>query len=210
MRTPEGRQRRRAAPIFVSIRIDAPWERVWQLTQDPAAHVRWDARFSAIVPTASLPGGGYRFRYERRVPGRTIVGVGATIGERERPDGTRTSALRFDTDDALSPLGAGRGYWRYVPDGDGVVFSTGYDYEPGWGRLLDRLVRPAIGWLTAWSFDRLRLWAEQGAAPERWPLATALQPWRAGRPRAGRCRRRAPGAHAFAGAPATLADLAAP
>lgn len=194
----------------MSIRIDAPLERVWQLTQDPAAHVRWDARFSAIAPIASLDGGGYRFKYTRRIPGHTIIGTGATIGERERPDGTRTSALRFDTADRLSPLGAGRGYWRYVPDGDGVVFSTGYDYEPGWGRLLDRAVRPVIGWLTAWSFDRLRLWAESDAAPERWPLATALQPWRSGRPRAARCGRRSPRAHAMADAPAALAELVAP
>ena len=85
-------------------------------------------------------------------------------------DGIRTSALRFDTRDRLSPLGPGRGYWRYRPDGDHVVFSTGYDYEPAWGRALDRLlVRPLVGWLTAWSFDRLRIWAETEVPPERWP-----------------------------------------
>ena len=34
------------------------------------------------------------------------------------------------------------------------------------GRWFDRLVfRPFIGWATAWSFDRLRLWIEQGIAP---------------------------------------------
>jgi hypothetical protein len=202
--------RRRPAPIFVSIRIEAPLERVWRLTQDPAAHVRWDARFSAITPIETLAGGGYRFRYERRMPGHTIVGSGATIGERERADGTRTSALRFGTDDPLSPLGGGRGYWRYAPDGDAVVFSTGYDYEPGWGRALDQLVRPALGWLTAWSFDRLRLWAEAGCPPERWTLITALQPWRSGRPRAARCARRPPRGHAMSDAPATLSTLVAP
>ena len=32
---------------------------------------------------------------------------------------------------------------------------------------MDRLAfRPLIGWATAWSFDRLRLWLEDGVAPE--------------------------------------------
>ena len=198
-------------PVFVSIRIRASLERVWELTQDPAEHARWDARFSSIAPIEELPGGGIRFAYERRIPGHTIAGLGTTIGERSRADGTRTSALRFDTRDRLSPLGPGRGYWRYRPDGDHVVFSTGYDYEPAWGRALDRLlVRPLIGWLTAWSFDRLRIWAETGQPPERWRLRSALQVWRPDRPRASRCTRRPPGRNAFAGAPATLDTLEAP
>jgi len=202
-------------PLFVRIRIAAPMERVWELTQDPGLHARWDARFSAIVPTGPLAGGGTRFHYERRLMRHTIHGTGVTIGERLRPDGTRTSALRFGTDDPLSPLGEGRGYWRYEPDGDGVVFSTGYDYLPGWGRLLDRLVlRRLIGWMTAWSFDRLRIWAETGMPPERWPAASVLWLWRPDRPRAGRCgrvpARRGTHADVMAAAPHTLAGLAAP
>ena len=45
-----------------------------------------------------------------------------------------------------------------VPDGVySVLFATGYDYAPGWGRALDAvLMRRIIGWMTAWSFDRLR------------------------------------------------------
>ncbi|WP_106816955.1 SRPBCC family protein [Microbacterium timonense] len=197
-------------PLFVSIRIAAPMERVWELTQDPAQHTRWDARFSRIVPTAPLAGGGTRFVYERRLPGCVITGTGTTIGERLRPDGTATSALRFDADTRLSPLGAGRGYWRYRPDGDAVLFSTGYDYAPNWGRGLDLLVRPLIGWATAWSFDRLRIWAETGTPPERWPLRSVLWWWRSRRPRAARCERRAPHRHVMADAPATLQELAQP
>ena len=35
------------------------------------------------------------------------------------------------------------------------------------GRLVDRLAfKPLIGWATAWSFDRLRIWAETGQPPE--------------------------------------------
>lgn len=197
--------------IFVSVRIAAPVETVWALTQDPAQHVRWDVRFSRIVPLHALAGGGERFRYERALPGHVIHGVGTAIGERERPDGTRTSALRFETADRLSPLSGGRGYWRYAPDGDGTVFTTGYDYVPGWGRLLDAIiVRRLVGWATAWSFDRLRIWAEGGVEPERWPLAAALAVWRSDRPRASRCARRAPGRDAFAAAPETLDTLQAP
>lgn len=197
--------------IYVAIRIAAPLETVWTLTQDPAMHSRWDARFSRIVPLGDLDGGGYRFRYERALPGHVIHGIGTAIGERHRSDGSSTSALRFYSPDRLSPLGPGRGYWRYTPDGDGILFSTGYDYEPGWGRVLDGLgIRRLVGWLTAWSFDRLRIWAETGEPPERWRLSSVLQVWRAGRPRAKRCARRPPGRDAFAAAPATLDTLEAP
>ncbi|MDY0908919.1 SRPBCC family protein [Microbacterium sp. CFBP9034] len=198
------------APIYVGIRIRASLERVWELTQDPGLHPRWDARFTAITPTGPIAGGGTRFRYELRVLGRTIVGEGTTIGEVSRPDGSRTSALRFATAERLSPLGAGRGYWRYRPDADGVLFSTGYDYAPGWGRAADVVVRPLVGWLTAWSFDRLRIWAEDNVPPERWPVASALMPWRRGRPRASRCVRTAPHGRVMDDAPATLRELAAP
>ncbi|MFC8454179.1 hypothetical protein [Kitasatospora sp. NPDC057223] len=92
--------------------------------------------------------------------------------ERHRPDGSRVSALRFAADGPYSPLQSGSGYWRYVPEpASGTVrFITGYDYR-GWpgplGALVDRwCVRPLTGWLTAWSFDRLRLWAERGITPE--------------------------------------------
>jgi len=197
--------------IFVEISIAAPLDRVWELTQNTELHPRWDARFSSITPIADLESGGYRFRYELALPVHTIVGTGTSIGERRRADGTSTSALRFDTADRLSPLGAGRGYWRYAPQPDGsTTFTTGYDYEPQWGVILDRLfLRAFIGWMTAFSFDRLRLWAETGVEPERWPLHSALWFWNAGRPRANRCRRR-PTRPAMSDAPATLDTLEAP
>ena len=211
-RDPAGRPPRggAAAPLWVETTIRAPLDRVWELTQTPTEHVRWDLRFSRIVPEADLPGGGWRFRYERSLPGHVISGTGTSLGERGRPDGTRTSALRFDTADRLSPLRAGRGYWRYVPVADGVRFVTGYDYEPGFGRLLDRLLRPVVLWMTAWSFDRLRIWAETGTPPESWPLVSVLAVWRADRPRASRCGTTAPRRGALADAPATLSTLEAP
>ena len=185
-------------------------DEVWRLTQDPAEHPRWDLRFSSITPEQDDGGGPVRFVYERALPGHVIRGTGISLGEKVRPDGTRTSALRFTTRDRLSPLRDGRGYWRYVPTPDGVRFITGYDYAPGFGALPDLLLRPVIAWMTAWSFDRLRIWAETGTPPEQWPLASALQVWRRDRPRAGRCRTRPPGRGAFAEAPASLERLAAP
>lgn len=197
--------------IYVEVLIRAPLDRVWELTQDPALHSRWDARFSSIRPVAALAGGGYRFRYERSIPFHTIRGTGTSLGERSRPDGTRTSALKFTTSDRLSPLGDGRGYWRYIPTEDGVRFITGYEYRPGWGALVDRLVmRRIIRWMTAWSFDRLRVWAERGEAPERWALPTVLAFWRHDRPRASRCIQAPGGRSAMDEAPATLRTLEAP
>ena len=197
--------------IYVEIEIRGSIDRVWELTQEPAQHPRWDLRFSSITPTDELSSGGYRFRYERRLPLHTIVGTGTSLGERSRPDGTRTSALRFTTADRLSPLGEGRGYWRYVPTADGVTFITGYDYAPGWGRAIDAIVlRRFIGWMTAWSFDRLRIWVETGVEPEAWPLLSALRFWRGDRPRASHCRRVPRRGRAMDDSPATLSTLEAP
>jgi hypothetical protein len=197
-------------PIYVEILINADIDRVWELTQDTDAHPRWDLRFSSITPTGTTHSGASRFSYELRIPGRTMAGTGISLGERRREDGTRTSALRFAPQDRVSPLGDGRGYWRYVPAPQGVRFLTGYDYRPGWGPL-DRLgVRWLVGWMTAWSFDRLRIWAETGQEPERWPWWTAFTVWRADRPRASRCRRQPARGRAMDDSPQTLETLGAP
>lgn len=205
------RKDRGRRPIYVETLVRSDLERVWELTQDIEAHPRWDLRFSAIVPTSTTPDGAWRFRYELRLPFHRICGTGISLGERRRPDGTRTSALRFTTTDRLSPLGEGRGYWRYVPTADGVRFLTGYDYRPGWGPVADALgVRWLLGWMTAWSFDRLRIWAETGTPPESWPLWSVLQVWRPDRPRAARCRRTPLRGSAMSESPATLDTLARP
>ena len=154
--------------IYVEARVAAPMDRLGHATQDPDAHASWDLRFSSITHLPTPDGEPRRFRYDNRtVPLAPMTGVGVSLGERHRPDGSCTSALRFSADSRLSPIASGDGYWRYVPDGPEIRFFTGYDYVPGWqGALLDRvLVRPAIGWMTAWSFDRLRLWLDHGISP---------------------------------------------
>jgi len=167
--------------VYVEVPVRASMDRLWELTQDPSCHPRWDLRFTAIIPT---PGTSpQEFRYEFKLPLRTIRGTGTSLGTRSGAQGQATSVLKFTTRDVFSPIGPGAGYWRYIPGPDGIRFITGYDYSPGWGplgRWADApLIRPALGWATAWSFDRLRLWAEDDVSPERarnaWLLDVGLR-----------------------------------
>lgn len=230
--------------VYVEALIRADLEELWRLTQEPREHQRWDLRFTRIDPLPRPdPTGARRFRYAvRLLPGLTIGGTGVSAGERIKPDGSRTSALRFGSTHQLSLIRSGSGYWRYVPTPDGIRFLTGYDYQPGWGRLgrlADRVFRPLMGWGTAWSFDRLRLWLENGVTPETslrraladvgvrvgvmvatWgltPTAAAvlisagcvLVPPMPSTPAARRCRRRPPDRRS-ATPPSTLAALERP
>jgi hypothetical protein len=171
MMKPSRRDRRRR-PIYVESRIRADVERLWDATQIPGQHQRWDVRFGRITYLPRADGHPQQFTYATTVaPGVTIAGTGESLGDRDRPDGTRWSGLKFWAADRRSIIDAGAGYWRYVPTDDGVRFLTRYDYRPRWGRVgesVDRWVfRPVFGWATAWSFDRLRLWLETGTSPER-------------------------------------------
>ncbi|MFG2561054.1 hypothetical protein [Streptomyces sp. NPDC048496] len=158
--------------LYVETRIRADLEDLWERTRNPVQHQRWDLRFTEITCLPGGPSDAQRFRYATRVlPFLTVTGTGISAGERRRPDGDRVSALRFASAHPLSLLAEGSGYWRYVPTPDGIRFLTGYDYRTRWGRPgagVDRLVfRPLMGWATAWSFDRLRLWCERGISPAR-------------------------------------------
>lgn len=150
-------------PLYVETTTRAPVAEVWRRTQDPVAHARWDLRFTRIDLDAAGPTPGSPRTFTYAVG--PVAGVGVTSADRHHADGSATSALRFRCDDVRSPLREGRGYWRYVPTDDGGTrFLTGYDYTPR--GPADRLVRPLLGWATAWSFDRLRLWVDEGLPPE--------------------------------------------
>jgi uncharacterized membrane protein YphA (DoxX/SURF4 family) len=143
-------------------------EILWRRTQVPEEHARWDLRFSdiAYLPRED-PDAPQRFRYATRIGfGLAIEGWGETIGQGDR----RGSALRFGSADAKSLIREGAGCWILRDDPAGMHFSTVYDYEPRYGRIgraFDRLLfRPLMVWATRWSFDRLRLWIEEGLAPE--------------------------------------------
>lgn len=170
-------------PVYVEVGIRAAMDRVWKLSQDPALHPQWDLRFSRITPIEQDGHGLLHFRYEFRLPLYVIQGTGTSLGHRFRPDGQATSVLKFDTADPVSPIGQGSGYWRYIPTENGLRFITGYNYQPGMGalgRALDSWVfRPALGWATAISFDRLRMWAESDLDPRgsrnRWLVDAAAR-----------------------------------
>jgi hypothetical protein len=158
--------------IYVEIYIDRSLDNVWSLSQDPSLHQRWDLRFSRIeyLPRSSSDE-PQRFLYQTRIGfGLNISGTGESTGLRSLPDRSATSCLKFDSADPKALIRQGSGYWRYIPSGDGTRFLTWYDYKVRFGvlgRLADRLFfRPLMGWSTAWSFDRLRLWAETGQLPE--------------------------------------------
>ena len=157
--------------IYVEILIHGLLDEVWARTQDPAMHEQWDLRFTSIdyLPRPN-PAQPQRFLYATRIGfGLGICGAGETVGSNVGPEGARTSALKFWSDDHKSLIRAGSGYWKYIPRPTGVRFLTRYDYHTRFGAagyLFDRAIfRPLIGWATAWSFDRLRLWIERGISP---------------------------------------------
>ncbi len=157
--------------IYVEILVRAPMDAIWTHTQTPALHQLWDLRFSTIeyIPR-NEDCAPQRFRYTTRLGfGLEISGEGETVAERALPDGSSTSALKFASAAPLSLIREGSGYWKYIPARGAVRFVTSYDYRTRFGTCgacFDRLIfRPLIGWATAWSFDRLRLWVEQNVDP---------------------------------------------
>ena len=158
--------------IYVEVRIRGSMESLWSRTQDSALHRRWDLRFSEIRylprPDDSEP---QRFLYATTIGlGIRVEGEGESVGLHDGPGGERTSSLKFRSDDPRALILEGSGYWKYIPNEDGIRFLTWYDYRTRFGaigRAVDAaLFRPLMGWATAWSFDRLRLWIERGIEPE--------------------------------------------
>jgi hypothetical protein len=159
--------------IYVEILIHGDIEEVWKHTQVPELHERWDLRFTTIkyLPRSSETE-PQRFLYATRIGmGLAISGEGESTGNREDAGGWRTSALKFWSADWRSLIEEGAGYWQYSPnESSNTRFLTWYDYRTRFGllgRFVDRILfRPLLGWATAWSFDRLRLWIEKGTQPE--------------------------------------------
>ena len=157
--------------LYIEIRIKADMDMVWRLTQEPGFHQRWDLRFTQIeyLPKASEED-TQRFLYETRIGfGLAIRGTGESVATRLSSGGSATSSLKFASEDKLSLISEGAGYWKYIPTPEGLRFLTWYDYRARYGfmgRAVDTVFRPLMGWATAWSFDRLRIWTEDGIAPE--------------------------------------------
>ncbi|MGH9421452.1 MAG: SRPBCC family protein, partial [Thermoanaerobaculia bacterium] len=164
-------QRGNRNTIYVETLIRAPLEDVWTHTQNPSLHERWDLRFTTIeYTTRDEATARQQFRYATRMGfGVEISGTGESIATTEQGDGARVSSLTFRSEDPISLILKGSGYWKYIPTADGVRFITAYDYEQrfgSFGRMVDSITfRPLMGWATAWSFDRLRLWLERSIDP---------------------------------------------
>lgn len=170
--------------LYVELTVDDDaGEALWEATQDPSQHERWDLRFSTIEYLPTPDDEPQEFVYATGLGPLTVEGTGTAMADRARDAGranggtsghrfqeASTSSLVFRSEDPKALIRQGNGYWKYVPSDDGIRFLTEYNYETRYGRLgrlVDRLVfRPLMGWATAWSFDRLRLWVEDGVAPE--------------------------------------------
>jgi hypothetical protein len=96
--------------IYVEIFIRAPMEDLWQKTQEPKLHERWDLRFSRIDYLPRQPDEPQRFLYSTRIgAGIRIDGEGESTGEHDGASGQRTSALKFWSKDPKSLIEVGSG-----------------------------------------------------------------------------------------------------
>ncbi|MDE0428245.1 MAG: DoxX-like family protein [Caldilineaceae bacterium] len=158
--------------IYVEISIRGTLDELRRRTQVPVLHERWDLRFTSIEYLERADDSPVQlFRYSTRIGfGRKIEGWGEMVGERLDAN-ARASALKFGSDDPRSLISSGFGYWKFEQIGEELRFVTGFDYDVRWGligRVFDCLFfRPLLGWATAWSFDRLRLWIEQEKEPQQ-------------------------------------------
>jgi hypothetical protein len=147
-------------------------ERLWKYTQTPELHGQWDLRFTRIeyLPKTAEEEPQH-FLYETQIGfGIKVSGKGMTSGSHSKESGESTSALKFWSDEKISIIKTGSGYWKYIPHDKGITFLTWYDYETrhgGLGSIIDKYIfRLLIGWATAWSFDSLRLWLDKEIHPK--------------------------------------------
>jgi hypothetical protein len=160
-----------AKPIYIEIEIQSDVEKIWEYTQQPQLHEQWDLRFSSITYNERLhEDDPQTFAYTTKViPGIQVSGWGESKGTHEKESGEKISSLHFGTEQMISPIAEGKGYWKYVPHEKGVTFLTQYNYDVRFGaigKLFDRLFRPLVGWATALSFDALKRWLETGESPK--------------------------------------------
>jgi hypothetical protein len=154
----------RKRKIVVEAMIPAPVELVWDRTQVPALHVRWDIRFTQIRYLEQQDERGFNM-----MDYRTRIGFGIEVcgyGHYLQSTPLELSTFEFDSDDWKSLITRGRGIWLYRRCDQGTYFKTVYDYEirHGWlGRVIDYLVfRNLIRLATEWGFETLRQWCHEG------------------------------------------------
>lgn len=159
--------------LYIETQIKCDLDTLWTKTQEPSVHQQWDLRFSEI---SYLPKNDstdpQKFQYSTKIGfGIKLNGIGESVATKTKDNGESTSVLKFSSDNNISIIKLGSGYWKYVPEGDGIKFYTGYDYETRWGflgKLFDKFIfRPLMIWATAWSFDCLKNWIEKGFHPKQ-------------------------------------------
>jgi DoxX-like family len=157
--------------VYVEVLIKGSMDELWNKTQEPSLHRQWDLRFTDIEYLPKLnENEPQQFVYATRIGlGLAIRGKGETTGTRDDDAGSRMSSLKFWSDNPISLISEGSGYWKYIPSNDDIRFLTWYDYKTRFGifgKLLDAVIfRPLMGWATAWSFDCLRKWIEETLPP---------------------------------------------
>lgn len=151
---------KKANKIVVEAIIPASVETVWERSQEPDLHTRWDIRFSHIAYLPEKDERGFNL-----MDYRTKIGFGievAGIGRYLQNSPPKHSTFEFESADWKSLITIGRGIWQYKPCPEGTYFRTVYDYETryGWcGRIIDRILfRPVMQLATEWGFETLRLW----------------------------------------------------
>lgn len=160
-------------PLYIETKIKCDLDDLWTKTQEPSLHQEWDLRFSTIsyLPKNDL-NDPQEFLYSTKIGfGIKVNGIGESVATKTKENGEGTSVLKFSSDSQISIIKEGSGYWKYVPEADGIKFFTGYDYKTRWGffgKLIDKLIfRPLMIWATAWSFDCLKNWIEKGLHPKQ-------------------------------------------
>lgn len=160
-------------PLYIETKINCALDTLWAYTQDPSIHQQWDLRFSEIsyLPKCHSEE-TQKFLYSTTIGfGIKVKGIGESVATKTKDNGKSTSVLKFSSDSKRSIIKQGSGYWKYIPEEDGIRFFTGYDYETRWGgfgKIFDKYIfRPLMVWATAWSFDCLRNWIEQGFHPRQ-------------------------------------------
>lgn len=160
-------------PLYIETKIKCDFDTLWTNTQEPSIHQQWDLRFTQIeyLPKND-PTDPQKFLYSTKVGfGIKVDGIGESVATKTKDNGESTSVLKFSSDSKISLIKQGSGYWKYIPEEDGIKFFTGYDYETRWGlfgKLIDKFIfRPLMIWATAWSFDCLKNWIEKGLHPKQ-------------------------------------------
>lgn len=160
-------------PLYIETKIKSDLNTLWTNTQDPSIHQQWDLRFSEITYISKdNPTDPQKFFYSTKIGfGIRVDGIGESVANKTKDNGESTSVLKFSSDSRISLIKHGSGYWKYIPEGDGIKFFTGYDYDTRWGifgKLVDKFIfRPLMVWATAWSFDCLKNWIEKGFHPKQ-------------------------------------------